>query len=97
MDSPSVLIEITGRTGLAKRDYDQIATVTPQLSDSFPVASAVFGPAGIGVGAAIYLGKKLFKSIPDQIDRILSKQYTITGSWEKPVIEPVKPASSGQG
>jgi uncharacterized protein (TIGR02099 family) len=97
MDSPSVLIEITGRTGLAKRDYDQIATVTPRLSDTFPVASAVFGPAGIGVGAAIYLGKKLFKSIPDQIDRILSKQYTITGSWDKPVIEPVKPAPAGDG
>jgi uncharacterized protein (TIGR02099 family) len=87
MEGASALIEVTGRTGLAGKDYDQIVTVTPQISDSLPVASALFGPAGAGVGAALYVGKKLFKELPVDIDRMLSKQYTITGHWNDPVIE----------
>jgi uncharacterized protein (TIGR02099 family) len=90
MDGPSARIEVSGRTGLADQDYDQIVTVTPQFADSLPVASAVFGPVGAGVGAVLYLGQKMFKSIPDHIDRILSRQYTVTGHWDDPVIERVK-------
>ncbi|HTT08067.1 MAG TPA: YhdP family protein [Gammaproteobacteria bacterium] len=87
LESPSAHILITGRTGLADKDYDQVAIVTPQLTDTFPVASALLGPAGAGVGAALFVGKKLFKGLPEQIDSLLSKQYTITGSWERPTVE----------
>lgn len=87
MEGPSARVEVTGRTGLATQDYDQRATVTPALSKSIPLASALFGPAGIGVGAAIYLGQKFFKDIPEQVDRVLRKQYAITGSWAEPKIE----------
>ena len=88
--STSARILVTGRTGLSDKDYDQVAIVTPQLSGSFPIASALFGPAGAGVGAALYVGEKLFKDLPDKIDSLLSKQYTITGSWESPVVEQTK-------
>lgn len=87
MDGPSARISVTGRTGLIAQDYDQVVTVTPQIADSLPVASALFGPAGLGVGAVILLAGKMFESIPDQIDRLLRYQYTITGSWENPNIE----------
>ena len=87
MDGPSARILISGRTGLKEQDYDQRVTVTPALSNSIPVASALFGPAGIGVGAVIYLGQKMFKSIPEQMDKILSREYSITGDWSSPVIE----------
>ncbi|MGH8598609.1 MAG: YhdP family protein, partial [Gammaproteobacteria bacterium] len=87
MEGPSAKIEISGRTGLAQKDYDQRAIVTPALSKSIPLASALFGPAGIGVGAAIYLGQKLFKEIPNQVDRFLQKNYAITGSWDDPKVE----------
>ena len=86
MTGPSATIEITGRTGLALQDYDQHAVVTPTLSKSIPLAGALFGPAGLGVGAAIYLGEKVFKEIPDQLDRFLQKKYTITGSWDNPKV-----------
>jgi uncharacterized protein YhdP len=104
MRSSSARIEITGRTGLAGQDYDQIATVTPQISDSLPVASAIFGPAGAAAGAAIYIGKKIIPALPEQIDRMLSKQYSITGSWKEPVVQQVQndnpqtpPAPSADG
>ena len=87
MEGPSSRVEVTGRTGLAAQDYDQRATVTPALSKSIPLASAIFGPAGIGVGAAIYLGQKMFKDIPAQVDRLLQKQYTIKGPWAQPKVE----------
>ena len=87
MNGPSASIDIAGRTGLADQDYDQRVTVTPALSNTIPVASALFGPAGIGVGAVIFLGQKMFKSIPERVDKFLSREYSITGGWEQPVIE----------
>jgi uncharacterized protein YhdP len=87
MNGPSARIDISGRTGLADQDYDQRVTVTPALSNTIPVASALFGPAGIGVGAVFFLGQKMFKSIPEHIDKFLSREYSITGGWEQPVIE----------
>ena len=90
MDSPAADVSITGRTGLAEHDYDQIVTVTPQVSESMPVAGAFFGPVGIGVGAMIYLMGEMFNSLNTNIDNLLKYQYTITGSWENPIIEKIK-------
>ncbi len=87
MTGPSARIDITGRIGLAEQDYDQQVVVTPALSDSIPVAGALFGPIGVGAGAVYYIGQKMFKSIPESIDRFLSRHYTITGSWQDPSIE----------
>lgn len=90
MNSPSADVAITGRTGLAEKDYDQIVTVMPQVTESMPVAGAIFGPVGIGVGAAIYLVGELFTSLNNDIDNLLKYQYTITGSWDDPVIKKIK-------
>ena len=87
---PSADIVITGRTGLIEQDYDQLVTVTPQVSDSLPLASAVFGPIGVGVGAVLYFAGDLLGGIPDKLDKVLQQQYTITGSWEEPVVEKLK-------
>jgi uncharacterized protein (TIGR02099 family) len=87
---PAANIIVSGRTGFITEDYDQIATITPKVSNSLPVASALFGPIGVGVGAVIYLTGELFKSIPDKIDQILRYQYSIKGSWDNPDIVKIK-------
>ncbi|RKZ72286.1 MAG: TIGR02099 family protein [Gammaproteobacteria bacterium] len=92
MTGPSVNINISGRSGLVEQDYDQIATVTPQITDSLPVASALFGPVGIGVGAIIFLASEIFQSLPDKINTLLRKQYTITGAWDEPQVTKIKKA-----
>lgn len=97
MKGPSANIAITGRTGLIDKDYDQLVTVTPQITDSLPVASALFGPIGVGVGTVIYFASELFKSIPSNIDKMLQYQYTITGSWKDPVVEKYKQAEKASG
>ena len=89
MVGPSGDIIIGGRTGLVAEDYDQIATVIPKVSDSLPLASALFGPIGVGVGAVLYFAGELFESIPENIDKILTQQYSIKGSWENPDIEKI--------
>jgi uncharacterized protein (TIGR02099 family) len=87
MDGPAARIDVSGRTGLDAKDYDQHVVVTPALSNTLPVAGALFGPIGAGAGAVYYLGQKLFKSIPEQIDKFLSREYAVTGSWDNPSIE----------
>ena len=87
MEGPSAKVEVSGRTGLLAQDYDQRAYVTPALSASLPIAGALFGPAGVGVGAALYLGQQVFKEVPAQVDRFLRREYTITGSWREPQVE----------
>ena len=93
MIGPAANIIVSGRTGIVTEDYDQIATITPKVSNSLPVASALFGPIGVGVGAVIYLTGELFKSIPDRIDQILRYQYSIKGSWDNPDIVKIKKGS----
>jgi uncharacterized protein (TIGR02099 family) len=87
MNGPSAKIEIRGRTGLVAKDYDQKASVSPALSNSIPVASALFGPVGIGAGAVYYIGQKVFKSLPERVDNFLKQEYSIKGSWKNPSIE----------
>ncbi len=97
MTGPSANIDVTGRTGLVDQDYDQIVTVTPQFADSLPVASALFGPVGLGVGAVILLAGEMFKSIPEQIDKLLRYQYTIKGRWDNPIVERYDGKSDNSG
>ncbi len=85
--APAADIYISGRTGFVAKDYDQVATVMPKISSSIPVAGALFGPIGIGIGTAIFLAGEVFKSIPEEINKILSYQYSIQGSWANPDIK----------
>ena len=97
LTGPSADVLISGRTGLADQDYDQLVTVTPQFANNLPLASALLGPVGIGVGAALYLADNVFGLIDNNINKMLSYQYTITGDWNDPKIEKVKePAEDKQ-
>jgi uncharacterized protein YhdP len=87
VEGPSANVDVRGRTGLAKRDYDQTVVVTPALASSLPVAGAFFGPAGMGVGAAVLLAEKVFPEIPENIDKMLRSKYTVKGSWDSPLVE----------
>ncbi|MGH8610759.1 MAG: YhdP family protein [Gammaproteobacteria bacterium] len=94
---PSARVEISGRIGLARRDYEQLATVTPALASSLPVASALFGPVGAGVGAALLLAEQVFDSLSERIDGLVRRHYTITGPWERPMVKALKDAKVPAG
>jgi uncharacterized protein YhdP len=81
LDGPAARIDISGRTGLAVKDYDQLVTVTPHVTASLPLAGALVG--GPVAGGVLYAIDKLFKPT---IEKITQYQYTITGSWDDPQI-----------
>ncbi len=84
IESPSARVEIAGRVGLRTEDYDQVVTVTPNISASLPLAGVALGPVGIGVGAIIWLTEKMFEK--PILNRVARNQYTVTGSWTDPVV-----------
>ena len=75
MDSDAARFEVVGRTGLVNEDYDKIVTVTPKLTSTLP-----FVP--------IWLAQKIFDT--EGFDESFAYQYTIAGTWDEPVIEPVR-------
>ncbi len=81
LEGPAARVDISGRTGLAAKDYDQLVTVTPHLTASLPLAGALVG--GPLAGGVLYAIDKLFKPAIDDISKV---QYAITGSWDEPEI-----------
>jgi uncharacterized protein (TIGR02099 family) len=76
----SATIEVSGRTGLVAKDYDQRVTVIPQVSSTLPIAGAIAG--GPVVGAAVFLADKL---VGDKFNRMTRVRYQVSGSWDDPV------------
>jgi uncharacterized protein YhdP len=89
---PTADIRVSGRTGLKGKDYDQIMDVTPHVGGTLAVGGAlVGGPVGAAAGALL---QGIFRNQINQATRI---RYSVTGSWDKPVItqlskETVKPS-----
>jgi uncharacterized protein (TIGR02099 family) len=79
--SPAARIEITGRTGLRARDYDQQMTVSPHAGATLPVVGAIAG-GPVGAAAGLVIQGLLSKSI----GAATQSRYRVTGSWDKPVI-----------
>ena len=80
IEGSSADIEISGRTGLVARDYDQLVSVTPQVSSSLPLAGVIAG--GPAVGAAVFLADRL---MGDKFNRMTRVRYQVSGSWDDPV------------
>ena len=81
INSPSATINLEGRTGLAKEDYDQKVTITPSLQSTITIAGAVAGgPAGAAIA---YIAQKL---VGKEVDKMARTRYTITGPWDNPTV-----------
>ncbi len=92
MKSPAAKITAKGRVGLLAHDYDQEVTVMPHIiTTGLPVAGAVAG--GLGVGVAILLAEQLLKTGADKVAQI---KYTVTGSWDAPVVELLREGKAGK-
>ena len=82
---PATLIELTGRTGLAKEDFDLELVVAPQVGGNLSLIGGVLtGPA---FGALIFLAQKVFKK---QLGKLVRYKYEVTGPWSQPDIERIR-------
>jgi len=82
---PAADLAIQGRTGLLARDYEQIVTVTPELSATLPLAGALAG--GPVAAAALLLAEQV---MGEEVNKLIRYQYEVTGPWEQPVITPIQ-------
>ena len=81
LDGPAARLDVSGRTGLVVRDYDQLITVTPDLTGGLPIAGALVG--GPIAGGVVFALDKLLRPAIDDITRY---QYTVTGGWDDPQV-----------
>ncbi|MGE5167253.1 MAG: YhdP family protein [Deltaproteobacteria bacterium] len=78
---PAADIVVNGRAGLKAHDYDQTMEVTPHVGGTLMIGGAlVGGPVGAAAGAVL---QGVFKKALNDVTRV---RYSVTGSWEKPVI-----------
>jgi uncharacterized protein YhdP len=85
VDGPAAVIEISGRIGIADQDYDELVTVIPYVKTGISIAGTLVG--GPVVGAVLLVAETLLEDQLGPLNRIAKKQYTVTGSWDDPVIE----------
>ena len=84
LKAPAAKILIVGRTGLGKRDFDEVVTVTANVGATLPVIGAIAG--GPVVGAVTFLLSKLLQK---PISAAGTTEYHLTGTWENPVLAKV--------
>jgi uncharacterized protein (TIGR02099 family) len=84
INGPAASIHLVGRTGLAKRDFDQALIVDASVGSSLPVVGAL--AAGVGVGAVVFLLTEIFKKPLSKAGEV---RYHLTGSWDNPVLTKV--------
>lgn len=90
LSSSAARITLTGSTDLVAQQYDQVMTIQPGLGNTLPVIGALAGGPG-GAAAGLALQGLLQK----QLGHASQVRYTITGSWDQPLIEPVLKDKAG--
>jgi uncharacterized protein YhdP len=85
LKSSAAMISVSGRTNLVDQQYDQLITIKPGVGNTLPIIGALAaGPAGAAAGLA--LQGLLHKPLAEATQ----VRYSITGSWDDPLIEPVE-------
>ena len=81
VESDTARFEVVGRTGLVRRDYDQIVTIIPKVSSSLPLVP-------------IWLAQKILNR--NLFDKAFAYQYTVAGTWDEPQMELVRTERPGE-
>ncbi len=88
MTGPAARVMLSGTVDVASETSELNARVSPAVGNSVSLATTVIG--GPIAGAASYLLQKLLKN---PIDKALTYEYAIEGSWDDPKIKPMGPAA----
>tara|TARA_B110000971_G_scaffold218774_1_gene258296 strand:- start:1892 stop:5785 length:3894 start_codon:yes stop_codon:yes gene_type:complete len=84
MSGPAAEVLMDGQVSIVDQTQDLHVLVKPRVSDSLSLAALVGGPL---VGAAAYIVQKMLK---DPLNKILTSEYQLIGTWEEPEEVPVK-------
>jgi uncharacterized protein (TIGR02099 family) len=82
---PSARVVMAGDVDLARETQKLTVRVTPHLSESVSLAGALIG--GPVAGVAAFLAQKILK---DPLEKLISFEYNVTGSWSDPQVAKVE-------
>lgn len=80
-DGPAARIEISGRVGLAAKDFAIYLSVTPYVTSSLPVVGAAIAGTPIA-GVAVWAVDRI---VNKTVSNFVTYQYSVTGTWDAPV------------
>lgn len=84
-DGPVARVGISGRIGLAEKDYDLTLSVTPYVTSSLPVAATLLtGQPVIGIAALV-----VNKMITPAVSNVTTYHYSVRGPWSNPSWETI--------
>lgn len=89
IQGPPARIVMSGEVDLAKETQNLKVRITPHVSDSVSIAGALLG--GPIAGVAAFIAQKVLK---DPLDRAVSYEYGVTGSWSDPKVNRIESRAS---
>ena len=91
LTSSAASISVSGRTDLVEQQYDQLMTIRPGVGNTLPIIGALAaGPVGVAAGLALQ------GLLHNELAEATKVRYTISGSWDEPIIEPVDVERAGE-
>ncbi len=78
MNGSAAEVFMSGETNIINETQDLNVKVTPHISDSLSIAALAGGPLA---GAVAFVAQKILK---DPLNKVLTSEYRIIGTWEKP-------------
>lgn len=81
VELPSGKMRLTGRADLVNETLDAHMVATLPVGTNLPWIAALVG--GLPAAAGVYLTSKIFE---DEVDRVSSFSYRVTGPWGKPEV-----------
>ncbi|TCV85393.1 YhdP family protein [Sulfurirhabdus autotrophica] len=85
IEGPAATVKMSGETDLAHETQKLLVKVTPAVGEGVSVAGAFLG--GPVVGLTTLLLQKVLKN---PLGQLISYQYSITGTWNDPIVAKVK-------
>jgi uncharacterized protein YhdP len=89
MNGPAARVLLSGKINILEETTQLRARVSPAVGGSVSLATTLIG--GPVAGVATYLLQKLLKN---PLDKALTYEYSINGSWDDPVIQTVSAGSA---
>jgi uncharacterized protein YhdP len=83
INGSAAAVNLSGQVDLARETQNLRVRVMPTIGDSVSLLAFAAGPA---VGAGVYLANKILR---DPLDKLVSFEYNVTGSWVDPKVEKV--------
>ncbi|MGE4597144.1 MAG: YhdP family protein, partial [Methylophilaceae bacterium] len=84
IDGPAAAIQVIGKINLIEETQDLLVSVTPRITDTLSLAALAGGPIA---GAAAWIAQKI---LDDPLNKVLTDQYRIIGTWDDPIEVDIK-------